>query len=181
MLGMWHDVIRADLAADAAVKAVRSDRYPLAGAMQAANPGRYHSLDFLTNAYLQLGQDRRAKEIVDMRNSVIDVFKTTQFTAHTAFAAIPVRYAFERGAWAEAAMLPALDTEYPQAEAITWFGRALGAARSNDLASAVFALEHLQLIRGEFGRSGHLLGASGAKFTNRQRLRGSRCGNGRKD
>jgi len=147
MLGMWHEVIRADLAADAAAKTVALDRYPLAGTNQAANPGRYHSLDFLTNAYLQLGQDRRAAEIVAMRNSVAGIFRTDQFTAHTAFAAIPVRYAFERGAWGEAAKLNVTPTLYPAAEAVTWFGRAIGAARSGDLEDAKADLDHLHSIR----------------------------------
>jgi hypothetical protein len=154
MLGMWHDVIRADLTADTAVKAMALDRYPLAGATQAANGGRYHSLDFLTNAYLQLGQDRRAEEIVKMRNKVADVFQTTQFTAHTAFAAIPVRYAFERGAWGEAAALPVLRTPYPQAEAISWFGRAIGAARSGDLVGAEADLDHLHALKAKLAESG---------------------------
>jgi hypothetical protein len=147
MLGRWHDVIRADLAADAAVKTITLERYPLAGTSQAANPSRYHSLDFLTNAYLQLGQDRRAGAIVAIRNSVAGRFQTDQFTAHTAFAAIPVRYAFERGAWAEAAQLPVTSTPYPAAEAITWFGRALGAARSGDLEPAQADVTHLQALK----------------------------------
>ena len=149
MLGMWREVIRSDLTADAAVKSVTLDQYPLAGTIQAANPGRYHSLDFLTNAYLQVGQDRRVAEIVAMRNSVTGIFRTDQFTAHTAFAAIPVRYAFERGAWAEAAKLNVTPGLYPAAEAITWFGRALGAARSGDFVDAKVDLDHLHAIKGK--------------------------------
>ena len=69
--------------------------------------------------------------------------------AHTAFAAIPVRYAIERGAWAEAAQLPPPRTPYAQAEAITWFGRALGAARSGDLDGARHDVDEIVRLRAQ--------------------------------
>jgi predicted Zn-dependent protease len=71
---------------------------------------------------------------------------------HTAFAAIPVRHTFERGAWAEAASLPIARTTYPQAEAISWFGRAVGAARSGDVASAKQAIEQLHMLKDKLAK-----------------------------
>jgi hypothetical protein len=136
MTGKWSEVIRANLASDASQKAYTLRINPQAGTVQADNPARYHQLDFLTVAYLQLAQDRRAKEIVDMRNGVAALAPDFRYTAHTAFAAIPVRYALDRGAWAEAATLSVMRTPYAQAEAISWFGRALGAARSGDVVAA---------------------------------------------
>ena len=148
-LGMWQDAIQADLASDAAAKAyevaVKSDL----AANPAANPARYHSLDFLTNAYLQQAQDKRARAIVDERNSVDGLPPDFRYSAHTAFAAIPVRYAIERGAWAEAATLQPPRTPYPQAEAITWFGRALGAARTTDLAAARRDVDEIARLRAQ--------------------------------
>ena len=129
-LGMWREAIAADLASDAATKEYAARSAPTANT--AANPARYHSLDFLMNAYLQLGQDKKAKAIVDERKTVPQLPGDYRLSGHTAFAAIPVRYAIERGEWAEAAMLTPTSSPYPQAEAITWFGRALGAARSDD-------------------------------------------------
>jgi hypothetical protein len=134
-LGMWREAIDADLASDAATKAYAA-RTATNSVNAAANPARYHSLDFLTNAYLQLGQDQRAKAILDERNSVSQLPGDYRLSGHTAFAAIPVRYAIERGEWAEAATLPSAPSPYPQAEAVTLFGRALGAARSGDAAAA---------------------------------------------
>ena len=78
-------------------------------------------LDFLANAYLQLGQDAAVRAIVDERNSIEGIPATSSITAHTGFAAIPVRYAFERGAWQEAAALSPIATNFKQAEAIVWF------------------------------------------------------------
>ena len=67
-LGMWHDAIKANLAADAANRAYATSMNPAAAANPATIVARYHALDFLVNAYLQLGQDSAAKAIVDERN-----------------------------------------------------------------------------------------------------------------
>ena len=104
-LGMWQEVISSDRAADDETIAYTARVNPQAAADPAKDPGRYHFLDFLTNAYLQLGQDQQAKRIVDARNSVAEYPAGFRYSGHTAFAAIPVRYAFERAAWAEAAAL----------------------------------------------------------------------------
>ena len=142
-LGMWQEVIGSDRAADDETIAYTARVNPQAAADPAKDPGRYHFLDFLTNAYLQLGKDQQAKRIVDARNSVAEYPANFRYSGHTAFAAIPVRYAFERAAWVEAATLAIPKTPFPQAEAITWFGRAIGAARSGDLAKAREAVDQL--------------------------------------
>ena len=135
-LGMWKEAIRTNLAADEATLAYARSVSPRVAANPAAVSARYHALDFLTNAYLQLAQDRLAKAILDQRDSIAVFPAGERITGHTAFAAIPVRYAIERGAWKDAATLPPMATPYKQAEAIVWFGRALGAARSGDIAGA---------------------------------------------
>ena len=146
-LGMWQEVISSDRAADDEALAYAVRVAPQAAAEPAKNPARYHSLDFLTNAYLQLGQDQQAKRIVDARNSVTEFSAGFRYSGHTAFAAIPVRYAFERAAWTEAATLAVPKTPFPQAEAITWFGRAIGAARSGDLTKAREAIDQLRVLK----------------------------------
>ena len=146
-LGMWQEVVSSDRAADDETIAYTARVDPQAAADPAKNPGRYHFLDFLTNGYLQLGQDQQAKRIVDARNSVAEYPANFRYSGHTAFAAIPVRYAFERAAWVEAATLAIPKTPFPQAEAITWFGRAIGAARSGDLPKAREAVDQLGRLR----------------------------------
>jgi hypothetical protein len=148
-LGMWQDAIRSDLASVDAFDNLSAHADPAASINGTPNPLAFHSLDFLTNAYLQLGQDQRAKAIVDARNIMSGYPASIRYSGHTAFAAIPVRYAIERGAWAEAAALQPALTPYPQAEAITWFGRALGAARSGDLAGAQLDLGEILRLRGQ--------------------------------
>src|SRR4051812_19622679 len=146
-LGMWQEVVSSDRAADDETIAYTARVDPQAAADPAKNPGRYHFLDFLTNGYLQLGQDQQAKRIVDGRNSVAEYPAGFRYSGHTAFAAIPVRYAFERAAWSEAAALAIPRTPFAQAEAIAWFGRAIGAARSGDLTKAKEAIDQLRVLR----------------------------------
>jgi tetratricopeptide (TPR) repeat protein len=146
-LGMWDQVIGSDLASDEITIAYTARVNPQAAANPAAIPGRYHSLDFLINADLQTARDRQAKGIVDIRNAMAEFPAGFRYSGHTAYAAIPVRYAFERGDWAEAASLAIPKTPFAQAEAITWFGRAVGAARSGDVAAAKQAVDQLGTLR----------------------------------
>jgi tetratricopeptide (TPR) repeat protein len=152
-LGMWQEVISSDLASDDLTMAYTARISPQAASDPAKNPARYHSLDFLTNAYLQLGQDQQAKDIVDARNSVSEFPATFRYSGHTAFAAIPVRYAFERAAWAEAAALAIPKTPFAQAEAIAWFGRAVGAAHNGELAKAKDAVDHLRVLKDKLDKA----------------------------
>jgi len=146
-LGMWQDAISANLAADQAARNYAASTSATAKANPASVPGRYHALDFLVNAYLQIAQDRRAKAILDERNSPGATSSGGSITAHTGFAAIPVRYALDRHAWAEAAAIPPMQTTFKQAEAIVAFGRSLGAARTGNLGQAREDLAHITRLR----------------------------------
>ena len=69
-----------------------------------------------------------------------------------AFAAIPARYALERGRWAEAAALSLHPTAYPwdqfpQAEAVLVFARGYGAARAGDAVAARLEADRLLVLR----------------------------------
>jgi tetratricopeptide (TPR) repeat protein len=70
--------------------------------------------------------------------------------AHYALAAIPARYALERGRWADAAVLPLRPAPaFPAAEAITHFARAVGAARSGRPALARAEVAALDAVRAQ--------------------------------
>jgi hypothetical protein len=152
-LGMWDQVVTSELKADEATVQYIRQRYHESEISIDAEPSRYHSYDFLINAYLQLVQDKKAQQIVEKRAHLRSFPSTFRYTGHTAYAAIPVRYALERGNWAEAADLQIPDTPFPQAAAITWFGRALGSARSGDRAKAAQALEHIKELKEELSAS----------------------------
>jgi len=103
-------------------------------------------MDFLEYAYLQMGQDRNAKAVVDQLAAFPKIIGVRLTTA-TAGAAIPARYALERGAWDEAAALVPAQSAWPYGEAITRFARALGMARSGHPDAAAPEIARLAVLR----------------------------------
>jgi len=94
----------------------------------------YHAADYMVYAYLQLARDAEARATIDAANKVTGI--SARFTAPYSIAAMPARYAVERGDWKSAASLVPAATTYPFVSAITYYARALGSARTGDLAAA---------------------------------------------
>jgi tetratricopeptide (TPR) repeat protein len=97
-----------------------------------------------------MGSYSEAKAILDQLPSLAARFDPTAITGAApgsagvfALAAIPARWALERSAWAEAAALEPRVSDYPYADAMTYFARALGASRLGDLAKAKIAIDSL--------------------------------------
>jgi tetratricopeptide (TPR) repeat protein len=107
-----------------------------------------HAMDYLTYAYLQLARDGDARKTFDEARKVTGI-NPARATGPYALAAMPARYAVERGAWVEAAKLAPVPTKFPFTEAMTHFARALGAARSGDPASAQKDIERIMALRDE--------------------------------
>jgi tetratricopeptide (TPR) repeat protein len=93
-------------------------------------------------ADLQLARDAEARRAIDEAMKIGGA--SPRFVAPYAIAAMPARYAFERGAWAEAAKLQPTGSTYPFVESITYFARSVGAARTGDLAAARKDAEQLE-------------------------------------
>jgi tetratricopeptide (TPR) repeat protein len=146
-LGDWDASIRSNVASSRAAK----DELAAAHHQGAGSYNALHALDYLMYAYLQESQDAAAAEVFDEINTIqhLDV---ENFPAAYALAAIPARYALERGQWEQAAGLtlhPAdLDWKrFPQAEAVNAFARGLGAARHGDVAAAGEEQERLGVLK----------------------------------
>jgi tetratricopeptide (TPR) repeat protein len=97
-------------------------------------------------ANLQLGQDSKAKALIDETAGIKKVLGPVS-AGNTARAAVPARYFLERQDWKGAAQLQPLGTPFPPAEAITHFARAMGAARSGDAAAAEADIAKLNQLR----------------------------------
>ena len=110
-----------------------------------------HALDYQAYAYLQIGQDKAAKAVLDHAVAVVGgadgMAAGAAGAGAFAIAAIPARYALERGAWAEAAALAARPANTPYTEAITHFARAIGASRSGNPAAASADISRLAELR----------------------------------
>ena len=103
----------------------------------------YHATDYSVYAYLQLARDGDAKRAMEEVLKVTDINPATAFLRFYASATMPARYAIERGAWREAMQLQPQATKLLFPDAITYFARALGAARSGDIAAAEKDAEEL--------------------------------------
>jgi len=120
----------------------------------ASDPRQWlHAADYMVYAHLQLGQEREAKAIVDQILALQRVPEENFVAAH-AVAAIPARYAIERGRWQDAARLALSPPEpdfawqqFPNAEAVLVYARGLGAARAGDLPGARREVERLGKLK----------------------------------
>jgi hypothetical protein len=93
-----------------------------------------HGMDYLVYAYLQLAQDKKARAVIDELTKID--FKQQRFAGPYAVAASPARYVFERGDWSAAAELQPRETKFLYADAVSYFARAIGAARSGNANAA---------------------------------------------
>jgi len=141
-VGAWQESIETNLASAAAA---RKDN---------AATEELHALDYQVYAYLQTAQDAAARETMDGIAAVgarIDASSpgaaAPPLAGYYALAAIPARYALERNAWTDAAALTPLGSPFANAEAITHFARALGAARSGNAGAASRSAEKLVSLR----------------------------------
>ncbi|MGF6652006.1 tetratricopeptide (TPR) repeat protein [Paraburkholderia youngii] len=141
MLGMWDASIKSNEAALKVMQEEAARSWP-----GATHTGAPHSWDFMEYAYLQLGQDAHARQVRDDANAATK-FPFDRLAVFTALAAIPARYALERGDWQEAATLEPRGSRWPQAEAITYFARALGCARSSKADMAQTNIDMLMQLR----------------------------------
>jgi len=140
-LGYWQESIDTNIASSAVAKREGSTAEEL------------HALDYRTYAYLQTAQDGAVRGIVGALPDVKARFDPDAVASAApgsagvfALAAIPARYALERGAWADAVKLVPEPSGYLYADALTWFAKALGAARSGDVAATRSAIDALTTI-----------------------------------
>ena len=147
MVGMWEQSIISNQRA-IAVSADYATRAKLDGVLA----GVPHGYDFMSYAYLQLGQDAKARALLE---PVAAITKTIgpRIAAATAQNAVPARYVLERQDWQAAAQLKPVGTGLPAAEAITHFARAIGAARSGTPAAAQADIDTLKDLRGQLEKA----------------------------
>jgi hypothetical protein len=145
-LGLWQESIDSNRASADAGKAY----YAKLG-KDTVWDQTLHALDYVVYAYLQTGQDKQARAVFE-ELTTMQKAEPESLGAAYAYAAIPVRLALEQHRWSEAAALSPISTSfgwdrYAWGEAITSFGRAIGAARSGDAARARAEVQKLDGYR----------------------------------
>jgi tetratricopeptide (TPR) repeat protein len=132
-VGYWKDSIAANIAS---VQAAKADK---------EMGDQLHGQDYLVYAYLQLCQDKEARRVINEIEAMQP--DPDAFGAAFARAASPARYMVERGDWNGAANLEVRPSKFPHVMAVTYFARALGAARSGNTDSAKADAAKLAEIR----------------------------------
>jgi tetratricopeptide (TPR) repeat protein len=133
-VGYWRDSISSNLESARMAKADREPHEQL------------HAMDYLVYAYLQVGQDQKATNIIQDMNTVAG-FTETYFVGPYALAASPARYAIERADWKAASDLQVRPGPLSHVQAMTHFARALGAARSGNPEAAKADIAKLGELR----------------------------------
>ncbi|MEO5906055.1 MAG: hypothetical protein ABIQ11_04980, partial [Saprospiraceae bacterium] len=145
-LGLWDDCIQSNLVSTDAAKC-----YAESTGMNTHWDEEIHVLDYLMYAYLQKGDNVKAKELLDYLNSIEKV-TPVNFKVAYAYAAMPARYVLENKMWNEAANLSTEDrffswNDYPWQKAIIHFARLLGNVHMNKIPEAKNELIVLSALR----------------------------------
>ncbi len=132
-VGYWKESIAAN---QASVRAAKADK---------SAGDQLHGQDYMVYAYLQLGQDRNARAVIDdMEGANV---RPDERGASFALAASPARYMVERGDWQGAADLEVKPSNFAFITAITHFARALGAVRAGKPEAAKADIAKLAQLR----------------------------------
>lgn len=135
-VGYWQDSIASNIAS---AKAARESK---------DTGEQMHATDYMVYAYLQLAQDEQAKVAIAEQIETFERARAINTLGGGAYAlaASPARFVIERGDWAAAAQLPVRESPVRNAQAMTHFARALGAARSGNPQAAKTEIAQLEKI-----------------------------------
>jgi len=142
-VGLWQDDINSNLASIAATRKT--------AAMGMGGEGhQFHAMDFLVYAYLQSGREADAAKIID-EIKVMPKMKSMygeDFDPQTnALSEFPALYDLELHHWSDAAALQPIPGALDGDLDITYWARAIGAARSGDLTQAHKDLHEIETLR----------------------------------
>jgi tetratricopeptide (TPR) repeat protein len=135
-LGLWQDDIQSNLAAIAVAD-------QMAAKHMHTTHHRVHSMDFLEYAYLQIGDDAKARQQVDQLKAIELMPGDEEFMQDYLEArqsTFPVMYAIERRQWTEALHLQPRPNSAPYSIAAIYWGRAVAAGHLHDARAAEQAL-----------------------------------------
>jgi tetratricopeptide (TPR) repeat protein len=142
-VGLWQDDINSNLASIAATRK--------AAAMHMGGEGhQFHAMDFLVYAYLQSGREVEAQKVIDEVKSMApmhDMYGMGYDPRTYALSAFPAIYTIELRQWSEAAALKVVEGASRGDQAVTYWARAIGAARSGNIAQAHKDLEQIEAVR----------------------------------
>src|SRR5437879_5581578 len=134
-LGLWQDSIVSNIAAN-------TSGAHAAELHLAESHYQTHAMDFLSYSYLQSGQEAKAREVIEHTDHVVGADEESKAEHRAYFTA---RTALELHRWKEAAALPVPATHKDWLDSVYW-ARAIGAARSGDVAGAEADVKELSKL-----------------------------------
>lgn len=142
-VGDWQDDIKSNLASVAATQK--------AAAMHMGGEGhQFHAMDFLVYAYLQCGREADAMAIIEEVKKmppIHDMYGVGFDVRLYALSKFPATYYMELNRWTDAAALQPVEGASESDHAITYWARAIGAARSGNVAQAKQDVEAINKIK----------------------------------
>jgi hypothetical protein len=142
-VGLWQDDINSNLASVAATRKT--------AAMGMGGEGhQFHAMDFLVYAYLQSGREADAAKVIDEIKTMpkMESMYGHDFDPQTnALSAFPAMYDLELRHWSDAAALQPVPGALDGDLEITYWARAIGAARSGNLTQAHKDLREIESLR----------------------------------
>jgi tetratricopeptide (TPR) repeat protein len=134
-LGLWQEDIQSNLASIAATSQ--------SSGMHIGAEHQIHAMDFLEYAYLQIGENNKAKAVVDQLATIHadDVDPGLDGYLDRMRAHLPAMYALETHHWKEALALQPPAGAEPSSQAITYWARAVAAGHLRDVPAARVAVQ----------------------------------------
>ena len=148
-LGLWQESIDTNINSASSAVCYAESVNPDANWAQ-----EIHAMDYLVYAYLQQGKSEEVDAQNEYLKSMTKIFPLNHFAVAYTANAIPARIALENRQWEEATKLelPSIELNwdnFPWEKSILHFARAIGSARSGDIASAEKELEIIQSFHKE--------------------------------
>ena len=141
-VGLWQDDINSNVASIAATRKT-------AAMGMGGESHQFHAMDFLVYACLQSGREADARKVIDEVKAMPAMHDMSDYGMDMRSYALQnfeASYALELHHWSDAASLPpaaGADSEY---NAVTYLARAVGAARSGQLADARKDIDEVKII-----------------------------------
>ena len=138
-LGMWQEDISSNVASITATR--HSAEMHMGGAGH-----QFHAMDFLIYAYLQSGREADALKVINEVRAMPpmgEMYGMGSDIRTWALTVFEARYALELRHWSEAASLSPVSGAGPGDLAVTYWARAIGAARSGNVKQARADVKHI--------------------------------------
>jgi tetratricopeptide (TPR) repeat protein len=166
-LGMWQADIDSNVGSVAASHAAEAKK-------QSGGMDQFHSDDFLVYAYLQVGQEAKAKAVLDDSAAAIAHFETMRDMGERYMTGmfpyyrtkLPIFYHLELRDWKTAAALQAVEGAPPESQTLTYWARTVAAGHLREPQHARTSLADYDALMEKIkkGRHAYFANSTGSRI-----------------